>query len=280
MDKKRLRNWCFTAYVDELKIEPNPVIRYYVYQKEKCPSTGTLHWQGYIEFNKAMRYGQIAKAIGTHRAKFFEREGTPEQAANYCKKSNTSIPNTLVEWGEMSKPGCRMDIHEAVDAIRNGIENNDTDYYLFRYPQGYRALKAKYNVPVNRPNIKIIYIYGEPGCGKSEMADELAPDAYRMEDDKTLWMDNYTGQKDIIIDDFKGNLPITKILRLCDKYKLQLPYKGGFVPIKADRIIFTSNFHPMQVYENDSQQDAWLDRFRRFGEIKFQQKDPNYVKKV
>lgn len=271
----RARNYCFTSYIPELKITADPTIRYYVYQQEKCPETGKLHWQGYIEFHKAMRYSSIQKILGDPKCHLETRKGTAKQAAEYCKKIESAVPGSTVEWGKLACQGERIDIYEAIDDIRNGVHSEAHDVYLLRYPQGYKAVKAKYDLPSRRDDIKITYIWGPPRSGKSKLADQMAPNAYRMEDTDPLWMDGYMGEKTIIIDDFTGKLPITKILRLCDRYPLRLQYKGGYLPIHANHIIFTSNYPPTEVYQNSSQQEAFLGRLQDFGEIKYIPKNQN-----
>jgi len=263
----RCRNYCFTAYCDDLKIQPDPVIRYYVYQQEVCPSTGRKHYQGYIEFHKAMRNNSIAKIIGTHKAKFLPRLGTAKQASDYCKKKESAIPNTLVEWGEMSKQGERKDIDEVVRDIQEGKSDESHDIFIMRYPNGYRSLVEKYDIPQARPNIKITYIYGPPGTGKSHTAYELCKEAYRLDDSSPVWFDGYRGQKCIVIEEFKGLIPICSLLKLCDKYPLRMPVKGGFVSIKADHIIFTSNFRHDALYQDSGQHDAWIRRIKEFGNV-------------
>lgn len=85
--------------------------------------------------------------------------------------------------------------------------------------------------------------YGEPGTGKSRTAKEIA-DArgggvyYKTRGD---WWDGYQGEESVIIDDFYGWLKYDEILRLTDRYPLQVPIKGGFTEFLAKLIIITSN---------------------------------------
>lgn len=45
----------------------------------------------------------------------------------------------------------------------------------------------------------------------------------------------------MVLDDYDGGLPYDTLLRLCDRYPMIVPVKGGHVPFLAKRVISTSN---------------------------------------
>ena len=54
--------WCFTTYKvgSELTVPDSfKWFRYCVYQKEKCPTTQRVHFQGYIEFTRSVRMNKV-----------------------------------------------------------------------------------------------------------------------------------------------------------------------------------------------------------------------------
>lgn len=263
----RARNYCFTSYDVEIKIVPDPVVRYYVYQQEVCPETGRKHWQGYIEFHTAVRYSSVKAIIGDPKVHLEKRKGSAKQASDYCKKADSAVPGSQVEWGKMAHQGERIDIHEALDDIRNGVQSEAHDVFLLRYPRGYQCVRDKYDIPPRRDDIKLVYVYGPPRCGKSRYAWEHYPDGYRMRDYNVVWLDNYKGEKTIIIDEFIGATPIQDMLQLCDRYPVRMPVKGGHVSVHATTIVFTSNYAPEDVYQNSRQQEAWLGRLKDFGTV-------------
>lgn len=61
MASQRLRNWCFTAYKDPSAIDWNNerTVRYIVFQREQCPETQRIHWQGYVEFTVPYRMAAV-----------------------------------------------------------------------------------------------------------------------------------------------------------------------------------------------------------------------------
>jgi hypothetical protein len=67
----------------------------------------------------------------------------------------------------------------------------------------------------------------------------------------------------VLIDDFNGDeYAITFMLRLLDRYPMQVPVKGGFRQWSPSVILVTSNIHPRDWYADATQahRDALLRR--------------------
>lgn len=150
----RVRNCCFTSYKTELNIATQeedqegqlfPLVKYYIYQREICPETKKEHWQGYIEFLKPQYLNRIKEIIGDETAHIEKRKGTQKQAIEYCKKSRTSIINTIHEFGDPGAQGQRNDLKALYDDIKNGNTLNEiVDKYptqFIRYSKGIEKTK-------------------------------------------------------------------------------------------------------------------------------------------
>jgi len=116
------RNFVFTLnnYTDEevelLKTSVQDQANYLVFGKEICPTTGTPHLQGYVEFKKKMRVNTISKMMN---GRWFNRpsKGTAEQNKTYCKKEGD-----FYEYGTTDKkPGERTDIQKFQDVVKTGV---------------------------------------------------------------------------------------------------------------------------------------------------------------
>jgi hypothetical protein len=70
--------------------------------------------------------------------------------------------------------------------------------------------------------------------------------------DRKLWLDGYNGERCVVFDEFRGQVPIDAVKILCDHYGAQAPFKGGFVPWLCDVICFTSQLHPDQWWAEDA----------------------------
>ena len=67
----KLRNYCFTLHAETLPtLEfPEDDVRYAIWQTEKCPETGRLHYQGYLELAKPMRIVAVKNLLPNSKAR-------------------------------------------------------------------------------------------------------------------------------------------------------------------------------------------------------------------
>lgn len=98
---------------------------------------------------------------------------------------------------------------------------------------------------------KEIFVYwGDTGTGKSRRAwSEATFEAYP-KDPRTKWWDGYTGQQNVVIDEFDGTIDIAHVLRWFDRYPVLVEVKGAAVPLKATKIWLTSNISPDNWFPN------------------------------
>lgn len=75
----------FEAYLDRIK--------YVIGQVERCPQSGRLHLQLYVEFNSPVRVGELQRIRGLQPGYGWAepRRGTPQEAAAYCCKEESRV---------------------------------------------------------------------------------------------------------------------------------------------------------------------------------------------
>jgi len=116
--------------------------------------------------------------------------------------------------------------------------------------QSYRTLRsiaADHQKPVGVVRSCTVY-WGPTGTGKSRTAWEAAGmDAYP-KDPRTKFWCGYSGQKRVIIDEFRGGIDISHLLRWLDRYPVIVEVKGASTVLAADQIWITSNLHPRDWY--------------------------------
>lgn len=123
-----LRNWCFTSFnyseADEEKVKGLvPLAVRMAVGREKCPTTGTPHLQGYIRFEKSRRFAWVKDHLpdGSH---IEPRKGTESEASKYCLKDG----DVLVDHGvdcDRGK-GEKRPRDEERDEIIEEIEKGET----------------------------------------------------------------------------------------------------------------------------------------------------------
>lgn len=86
--------------------------RFVYCQLERCPSSGRLHWQGYIELLQAVGLKRVKEVLECDWTHLEPRRGTQVQAIDYCKKSESQVRDEdgsplNFEWGEPARDGVR-----------------------------------------------------------------------------------------------------------------------------------------------------------------------------
>jgi len=95
----------------------------------------------------------------------------------------------------------------------------------------------------------VVHVFwGPTGTGKSRRAwDEATLDAYP-KDPRTKFWDGYNGQRNVVIDEFRGGIDISHLLRWLDRYPVNVEIKGSSVCLKAEEMWITSNLSPESWY--------------------------------
>jgi len=238
------KNWCFTInnYSDrDIEIIANWDSKYTIYGKE-TGEEGTPHLQGFTVRSSNMRLNGAKKLHG--KAHWELAKGNCEQNIAYCSKQGD-----VTEHGERPMSNKRKGEVEkerwenAKKMAKSGnIDDIDADIYL----RFYRTLKEikKDNMvkPKDEDDVTGIWIWGEPGCGKSRKAREDYPDAYDKMQNK--WWDGYQGQPNVILDDFDCKELGHHLKIWADRYSFTAETKGGAISIRPAKFIITSNYSP------------------------------------
>ena len=96
----------------------------------------------------------------------------------------------------------------------------------------------------------ILVYHGPTATGKSERAHATLPEAFVWGPSLGKWWGNYFAQEDIIMEEFRGQIPLGEMLQLCDKYEHTVEVKNGFRTFRGSRFVITSPMHPKDWYKN------------------------------
>lgn len=120
----KTRDWCWTYYTDEEGWIPpqQPSETYTIFQWEICPTSGRRHAQGFSQFRNPRALGGLKKWINAH---FELREGSAQEASDYCEKPDTredpnAVPFVRGVLTQGDRPGKRNDLEAVKQAIQNG----------------------------------------------------------------------------------------------------------------------------------------------------------------
>lgn len=195
--------WCFTinnynnqdvSNLDELGSSE----RYLIYGKE-VGENGTPHLQGYVQFNKKIRFNKVKEKIGNN-AHIELARGSGEDNKKYCSKEGN-----FKEFGEIIEKGERTDINKGIkrrlegdtwkdivtdipglayvsNFIDKAVEEEKNRIQLDKIKTKFRKVTWKkwqqevIDIIKNEPNERTIHWYWDSvgNVGKSFLAEYLA----------------------------------------------------------------------------------------------------------
>lgn len=238
--------WIFTLnnYTpeDQEKLEEEEkgeTFTYLVWGKE-IGTSGTPHFQGYVEFKVRKRLSGCKRYLPT--AHWEVRRGSPEQASAYCKKDGNYQETGVISKGQ----GHRADLADIQQKLNDNVPlvsiAND---YFSQFIQYHRSFEKYVSLNSTKRNwVTEVYIYwGDANSGKTRKVFDMEGDLWIAPDNSLNWFDGYAGQESVLFDDFI-QIPDKKLdmfLKLLDRYPMSVPVKGGFVNWAPKKIFFTSN---------------------------------------
>lgn len=258
------RHFCFTSYETA---EPlfRDWMQYLIFGKETCPTTGRKHWQCHLISKKKRTLRSVIKSLAPCHV---EISKDPEASKKYCMKEGE-----FKEQGEWCTQGQRTDLHAAVRAIIDGKLHLDEiieqDPMLFH--QFGRTLERAHDLYLKKSKRDFVptvyWLWGPTGTGKTRSVVSEEKSLYFFPYEKNGWWDNYESQEAILFDDFRGQLPLNEMLRICDRYDYSVPRRGRApVPLMAKRIYITSCKRPEEIFKENESIDQLI---RRLAEIRY-----------
>lgn len=252
--QQQIRAFCFTInnyssdeWANLPKLYEEGYCKYLVAGKEIGEECKTPHIQGYVYFNgRGYSMKSAHKLPGLARAALLQAKGTPQQNQSYCTKQGDYI-----ELGE--KPagqGKRTDIDQIKEIVKSGgnmrqIIDKSVSYQCLKTGE----LLLKYQKAPERPHVKVYWYYGPSGTGKTTTARAEAGEDYWISSDDLKYWDDYDGQRNVIIDDYRTDFcTFHKLLRILDKQPYKCNTKHGHRALYADNIWVTAPKHPEEMW--------------------------------
>lgn len=202
---------------------------------------------------------------------FLERAHLEPMRGNFTdNKAYCSKQGALVQFGD--PPVCnggRSDRNEVYRLLKSGATHYEVMQHDFsQYARFMKTIDRYYAMHPPAPRaqpVEVVLFFGPPGCGKTELARSQFPDSYFLPIGKNLWFTMFaSGAKHVVIDDFKANLALTDLLRLLDRYPLEVEVKGSHLWFYPETIIVTTNKSPHHWYiynDRDYEKEALFRRF-------------------
>lgn len=237
--------WLLTVpHADFLPFLP-PGIVYIRGQLESGTQTGFLHWQLLIICDRSRRLGWIKTTFGSTVHAELSRSAA---ADSYVWKDDTRVGNTQFELGRKPfRRNSKTDWDLVLSSAKSGsFQNIDASVLVCHYG----SIKRIYQDHLQPTAVvRTAHVFwGGTGLGKSRRAWELAGWGAYPKDPRSKFWDGYRGQDVVVIDEFRGNIDISHLLRWTDRYPVIVEVKGSSTVLSATTFYFTSNLHPRDWY--------------------------------
>jgi len=205
---------------------------------------GFLHWQLCLALVSKGTLSRVRDIFGPYHA-----EPTRSVAAReYVWKLDTRVAGTQFELGTWA-----VQRNSATDweSIRNLARTGDldaipADIFVRCYHQ-LRSIRSAYVQPIAMERRCSVF-WGRTETGKSRRAWEEAGSEAYSKCPRTKWWDGYGCQENVVIDEFRGTIDVSHLLRWLDRYPVRVEIKGGSVPLSAKSFWITSNLDPRLWY--------------------------------
>lgn len=241
--------------------------------QQELGANGFRHWQFIASFSKKTSLRTLRRLWpGCHA------EPTRSEAAiAYVQKEDTRVAGTEFEFGiRPIKRNCPkgsikfdLDWEKIWQCAQNGdLEAIPADVRVHCY-RTIRNIAADYAKPVGIERQCFVF-WGATGTGKSRRAwDEAGVEAYP-KDPRTKFWCGYSGQEHVVVDEFRGGIDISHLLRWLDRYPVIVELKGesgqlilgSSICLRARKIWITSNVNPREWYPelDEPSRDALMRR--------------------
>lgn len=237
---------------------------------------GRYHVHVVLTFDKAKRTTAVAKLLGNCHVE--DMRGTKEEAADYINKR-----------GKYEEKGEKvLDVFGDINAIQNNsgkrtdlaifdaaalADGFDITKYILEHTTSereaqnlekrfYRLLEAN---AASWRRVEVIYVEGETGSGKTRVAMEKYPNAFKASvSAKTNFPFNgYKGEKVLILDELRpGIFNPAELFQILDGYRMNIDVKYGCIPACWEKVIITTSM-PLSDWFNSLQDVQGQDNLRK-----------------
>jgi len=255
--RSRLSRFVFTLnnYTQEEEAAIQALqVKWIIYGRE-VGENGTRHLQGACVIGKQTSFSSLKMWPGLRRCHIEKMIGTPDDSRRYCSKQDTAP----FESGILPTQGKRNDLIDTIGKMREGkslrqiVADDESASCVVKYHKGLTTLRALLATPRCGPP-EVYWLCGSTGVGKTRSAVEYSdivygPGNFWISSGKLKWFDGYDQQKCAIFDDLRvDSCDFDFLLRILDRYPVNVEFKGGHVNFAPLTIIITAPHLPKEIY--------------------------------
>lgn len=212
---------------------------------------GTPHLHIYLKLAKKRRLTHLKKLVPRAH---WEKVKSREDCIRYCSKGEVVVSRLLAD-------PKKSRLSDALVSLKRGglseVARENPEQYVL-HARGFQALLCQQLSSEPKPVPVVSWYWGDTGTGKTRAAYEMmSEDNIYIQNgpnsrNGAMWWDGYMGQKVVVLDDYRPWwCPFSFLLRLLDRYPIQVQVKGGFVNFIPEQIIVTTPQNIEQTFTGD-----------------------------
>lgn len=255
---------------------------------------GLEHVHAVFEDVIAFRFSALKKLFPA--AHIEATKGNKKQAEDYINKVGSFAEKGEIilckfQHGDIKgKQGQRSDLSEVSKLLDAGYKPAEIFELDIRYRRFDKIIRDEYfdrsvrNAPLMR-DVYCEWHFGATGTGKSYTYIDLCnifgkDDVYVVNDYDSGFLDTYSGQKILFLDEFRCQIPYSKLLSMLDCYVREFHARYSNVKGLWQMVYIASPYSPEQCYKNlvsmtDNHVDALAQLMRRINKIVYHFRDKN-----
>ena len=251
---------CLADLKDGLKEKRNLDIDEWVVAEEKHEN-GDPHLHAFIKLNKRIRFSKNLFDIiyeGKTYHGHYEIAKSWHAVEQYCKKEGDYISNLNIKAAQnkqSKKIGVKELESDPLELLERGVISGFQLANFVKNQNVYNLLKnkrkANRDINLDIEKKRHIWYYGESNSGKTYRLKTMIkndPDNWFQIPTNNDWI-GYSGEKNLYLDEFKGQLTIQEINRICDG-SAKVNVKGGTLQLASDVVVhICSNFNIKDCYK-------------------------------
>lgn len=223
---------------------------------EEAPTTGHEHCHIYVHFKSPYK---LSKKILSYHAHVEICRGSPKQNIDYIEKNG----EILDEWGERPHQGIT-----SVGELREIKDPNDLDWKMYNTWTKIQNAPQKIKRGQWKKDVKVFYICGPSGIGKSDKIEELLDEQNIDEFEEVkhageFWLGIVDGKGACVYDDWRdSHMTASEFINFIDYRIHSLNIKGGSVKNNYDYIFISTVQRPENIYRNltGEPREQWMRR--------------------
>ena len=261
----------------------------YFCMAEEIASSGTHHIHIFLYSHSPIRFGTVKNRFPT--AHIEPVRGSCRENRDYIRKegkwadtakAETRVEGTFVEFGKLptevqeKAPKMAQVLQDVEDgkSTKEIIRENPNFAFKVRDIDSLRETLVSDQFRYENREVKVHYLYGDSGTGKTKSIYEAHPaaDICRITDYGTkgnIRFDAYHGQPVLVFEEFHSQVPIAAMLNYLDIYPLMLPARYNDRVACYTTVYITSNVPLDQQYPEiqKSKKETWRAVLRRIDTV-------------